>query len=106
MPPWRAGIDAPRRDEEGTPVSANSPLLTATGMARAAVALADDGPQAGWPPLADSPRPRQRSPRSSASRKSSNGRAARDEGLLEGGEGFADADKDFFVRDRVGPNTA
>ena len=97
------GIDAPRRDEErhaGVGELAVGELRTE--MADAAVALADEDPQA-------APR-RERIARGrgivAALQRVAEvieRRAARDEGLLEGGEGFADVDKDFFIRGRGSP---
>src|SRR2546427_775261 len=85
-------------DEEGRAAVGESAVgELRAGMARAAVALADEGPQA--------------APRREGIARGGGivaalqriaevveRRAARDEGLLEGGEGFADIDKDFFVR--------
>src|SRR5438034_1185209 len=67
------------------------------GMASAAVALADEDPQAA---LRREPIARGRGILAALQRVAEvvERRAARDEGLLKGGEGFADIDKDFFVR--------
>ena len=70
------------------------------GMTRAAVALADEDPQAALR--------RERIARGIVAALQRvaevvERRAARDEGLLEGGEGFADVDKDFFIRGRRRP---
>src|SRR5258708_5086594 len=94
------GIDAPRRGEErraGVGELAVGELRT--GMARAAVALADEDPQAA---LRRERIARGRGIVAALQRIAEvvERRAARDEGLLEGGEGFADTDKDFFIRGR------
>src|SRR2546426_1337125 len=67
------------------------------GMASAAVALADEDPQAA---LRRERVARGRGIVAAPQRIAEvvERGAARDEGLLEGGEGFADIDKDFFVR--------
>src|SRR2546425_3785270 len=90
-------------DEEGRAAVGESAVgELRAGMAGAAVALADEDPQAA---LRRERIARGRGIVAALQRIAEvvERRAARDEGFLKGGEGFADIDKDFFVRGSGSP---